>query len=1091
MTIRNIVFLLTLCLASSVGVAAQGTRMLRHPAVSRDSIAFEYASDIWVVSRNGGEARRLTATPGIENDPFFSPDGTKIAFTATVAGNTDIYVMPTSGGEVRRLTFHPGVDRTRGWTPDGRKVIFVSTRVSAPQEAYNRLFSVDAEGGLAEHLPMPRAVSGSYSSDGNRLAFEEISTVFFPGWHEASYWRHYRGGRTHPISIINLADNAVETLPWTNSNDSTPMWVGDTIYFISDRNHTANIFSCKVGSKQVTQLTTHDDFDIMSASAGPDAVVYEQAGYIYFLDAKTGRSRQLNIEVKGDIPWARPQFKKVGDSIRGAVLSPGGVRVAVEARGEIFTVPTAKGDYRNLTNNSGAHDRDPAWSPDGSEIAWFSDASGEYQIMVGEPSGLSEPRAIPLPSTGYFANLQWSPNGQLFLLDDNHGNLWTMDAKTGATTKIDVDEDGDPTRGFDSSWSPDSKWVTYSKNLRSRFRAVFIYSVAEKKTHQITDGLADAISPAFDAGGKYLYFLGSTDYGPRTSWLEMSSIDHPTRRSVYLVVLSSADPSPFLPEAGDEPQNPPTPAAAGAPRPAGPELARIDFGGINQRILPAGVRPADFGNLQAGPAGTVFYTEATTGVPALRLNRYQVRANAAAPFMEGITRYTISADKKKLLYGVGPGRWGVVGTDGLPVPPKVGDGPLNVAQLEMKVDPRAEWANIFRESWRIQREYFYDSKMQGADWEGVYKKYLPLLAHVGHRNDLGYLIAQTGGELTVGHSYLTGPGDIPGEDPVSVGLLGADIKAENGGYRIARIFNGENWNPELRAPLSAPGISVSQGDYILAVNGKPVNTRTDFYSLFENTANRQTVLRVNSKPSADGSRLVTVVPVASEAGLRTRAWVEDNRRLVDKLSGGRLAYVWLPNTGNPGYTSFIRYFYAQQNKEGTVVDERYNQGGQVADFIVNELDRKPMGFFAFRDGNTIFSPISGIYGPKVMLINESAGSGGDALPFYFRLRKLGPMIGTRTWGALVGTLGTPATIDGGGITAPILAFYNMEGKWDVENVGVAPDIEVRISTADFAKGSDPQIERAVTEAMKLLDTNPIKRVPRPAPIDRVTKKPGN
>lgn len=1089
MTKRNIVFTLVLTLAFAAAAIAQGTRMLRHPTVSRDLVAFEYASDIWTVSRGGGDARRLTATPGVEYDPYFSPDGSKIAFSSTVAGNTDVYVVATAGGDAKRLTYHPGVDRVRGWSPDGRKILFSSPRISEPQEAYNRLWTVDVDGGMAEPLPMPRGYTGAYSPDGSRLAFEEISMQFVPQWLEGSYWRHYRGGRTHPISVVNLADNSVEELPWTNSNDSSPMWVGDTIYFISDRNHTANLFSYKVGSKQVTQVTNHDDFDIMSASAGPDAVVYEQAGYIFLLEAKGGKAKQLNIQVTGDLPWAREQFKKVSDSIRAAVLSPGGVRAAFEARGEIFTVPSAKGDYRNLTNSPGSHDRDPVWSPDGTQIAWFSDVSGEYQIMVGEPSGLSAPRAIALPSTGYFSNLEWSPNGQQFVLEDNHNNLWTMDVKTGSAVKIDTDDNGDPTRAMEPSWSPDSKWITYTKNLKSRIRAVFIYSVAEQKTHQLTDGLADATSPAFDAGGKHLYFLASTDFGPHTSWLDMSSLDKPVRRAIYLVVLASGEPSPFLPETGDEPP-PASGGEAAKAKPAAPDTTtKIDFDGISQRILPVSVRPADFGNLVAGPAGTIFYTEATTGVPILKLNRYQIKPGAAAPFLEGITRFTISADRKKLMYGAGPGRWGIVATDAPAV--KVGDGTLNVSQLEMKVDPRAEWANIFRETWRIQREYFYDSKMHGADWEAIYKKYLPLLPYVGHRSDLSYLIAQVGGELTVGHSYLTGPGDVPSEDPVSVGLLGADIKLENGVYRIGRIYNGENWNPELRAPLSAPGINVSEGDYILSVNGKPVDPKIDFYSVFENTANRQTVLRVNNKPSPEGSRLITVVPIASEAGLRTRAWIEDNRRTVDKLSGGRLAYVWLPNTGGPGYTSFIRYFYSQQNKEGTVVDERYNQGGMVADFIVNELDRKPMGFFALRDGSTFYSPISGIYGPKVMLINESAGSGGDALPFYFRVRKLGPLVGTRTWGGLVGTLGTPQTIDGGGITAPILAFYNLEGKWDVENVGIAPDITVRNSTTEFLKGHDTQLERAVAEGLKLLEKDPMKRMPRPDPIDRTSRKAGN
>jgi tricorn protease len=569
----------------------------------------------------------------------------------------------------------------------------------------------------------------------------------------------------------------------------------------------------------------------------------------------------------------------------------------------------------------------------------------------------------------------------------------------------------------------------------------------------------------------------------------MSSIDRPVRRSIYLVVLDATEPSPLLPETGDEPK-PPAPEAAPEPKPspnAKPDV-RIDLNGINQRTLAVDIPAGDYSNLSAAATGTFFYTEPVPGAPgALRLQRYQLKERSVAPFLEGRVRtYSLSADTKKLLYQAADGsnRWGVVGTDR---PAKVGDGPLNVAQLETRVDPRAEWAQIYRETWRIQREYFYDASMHGADWQAVYDKYKPLLSFVGHRADLGYLIAMVGGELTVGHSYLIGAGDVPSEDPVSVGLLGADFVIENGRYRIKRIYNGENWNPELRAPLSAPGIQVSEGDYLLEVNGRPLVPPANPYSLFEATANRQTLIRVSRTPSAEGSRVITVVPVASEDTLRTRAWIENNRRIVDRLSNGKLAYVWLPNTGNPGYTSFTRYYYAQQDKEGAVIDERYNQGGMVADYIVNELDRKLMGYFALRDGKPTTSPIAGIYGPKVMLINESAGSGGDALPFYFRLRKIGPLIGTRTWGGLVGTLVIPPTIDGGGITAPSLAFYNLKGEWDVENIGVAPDIEVEFTPAEVIKGRDPQLERAVQEALKLLEQNPTRRVPRPAPIDRVSR----
>ncbi len=1095
----RLIFALLLFLDISAVVNAQGTRLLRHPTVSRDSIAFEYAGDLWVVARGGGQARRVTSTQGVELDPYFSPDGSQIAYTSTVAGNTDVYVVPTSGGDPKRLTYHPGIDRVRGWTPDGRRVVFASVRTSAPQQSYFRLWTVALDGGLPEPLPMPRAFSASYSPDGRRIAYEEITTAFVPEWYEASMWRHYRGGRTHPISVMNLSDYSVEKLPWSNSNDTLPMWIGNTVYFLSDRDHTMNLFAYSGDTKQVKQLTHHNDFDIMTASAGSDAVVYEQAGYIYLVDAKTEKAQRLDIEVTGDLPWARPQFKKVVSMIRNSALSPTGVRAAFEARGEIFTVPAEKGDYRNLTQSPGAHDRSPAWSPDGAQLAWLSDSSGEYQLMLGDPLGVATPRAIALPSTAFFSAPAWSPDGTQILLPDNHRNLWLIEVAGGKAAKIDTDNYPDPVRSFDATWSPDSKWVAYSKNLPSHLRAIFVYSLAEKKSHQLSDGMADSISPAFDAGGKYLYFLASTNYGPSTGWLEMSSIDRPVRRAIYLAVLNATEPSPLLPETGDEPPRPapreerPEPAPQPTPATARTVNVRIDFDRIGQRIISVNIPAGDYSNLTAGATGSFYYTEpilTTAPVPpSLRLQRYQLKERTAAPFLEGIRSYSLSNDKKKLLYQASAGggtSWGIVATD-RPVPVKVGDGPLNVAQLEMKVDPRAEWEQIYRETWRIQREYFYDPKFHGNDWQAIYEKYRPLLAHVGHRADLGYLIAMVGGELTVGHSYLTGAGDVPSEDPVSVGLLGADFAIENGRYRIKRIYTGENWNPDLRAPLSAPGIQVAEGDYLLEVNGRPLAPPTNPYSLFEGTAGRQTLIRVNKAPSMEGSRVVTVIPVPSEDGLRTRAWIEDNRRLVDRLSNGKLAYVWLPNTAGPGYTYFTRYYYAQQDKDGAIIDERYNHGGQVADYIVNELDRKLMGYFVQRDGQPATSPIAGIYGPKVMIINESAGSGGDALPYMFHLRKLGPMVGTRTWGGLVGTLGVPQTIDGGGITAPILAFYDLSGKWAVENEGVPPDIEVEYTPADVIKGHDPQLERAVQEAMKLLEQNPVKRVPRPASIDRISK----
>jgi tricorn protease len=764
---QRFIFVLAVVACLAAPVAAQGTRLLRHPTVSRDAVAFEYGGDLWVVSRNGGAARRVTSTQGIELDPFFSPDGSQIAYTSTVAGNTDVYVVPAAGGDPKRLTYHPSLDRVRGWTPDGRSVVFASVRTSAPQQAYWRLWTISVDGGLPEPMPMPRAFSVAYAPDGKRVAYEEITTAFIPPWYELSQWRHYRGGRTRPVRLLNLTDNSVEKLPWTNSNDSLPMWIGNTIYFLSDRNHTTNLFAYSINNKQVTQLTRHDDFDIMTASAGADAIVYEQAGYIHLVDAASGKSRQLDIQVAGDFPWARPQFKKVVSMIRNSALSPTGVRAVFEARGEIFTVPTEKGDYRNLTQSSGAHDRSPAWSPDGAQLAWLSDATGEYQLMIGDPLGVTPARSIPLPSTAFFSDPEWSPDGSQIQLQDNHRNLWLVEVASGKATKIDTDNYPDPIRSFDAAWAPDSKWIAYSKNLASHLRAIFVYSLADKKSYQVTDGLADSVSPAFDVNGKYLYFMASTNYGPSTGWLEMSSIDRPVRRAIYLVVLSATEPSPLLPETGDEPQpapsqqappaqpaTPPAQPAAPAPRTV---TVRLEPNGIGQRILAVNLPTGDYANLAAGAAGSFYYTEpiVSTTAPAalapLRLQRYEIRTRAAAPFLEGIRSYSVSADKKKLLYQMAAGggaSWGVVATDR---PAKVGDGPINVGQLEMRVDPAAEWAQIYRETWRVQREHFYDPQFHGADWNAIYEKYRPLLPYVRHRGDLAYLIASVGGELTVGH----------------------------------------------------------------------------------------------------------------------------------------------------------------------------------------------------------------------------------------------------------------------------------------------------------------------------------------------------
>jgi len=1107
---RRLLCALPLLLASVAPAAAQGTRFLRRPTVSHDLVAFEYGGDLWIVPRTGGEARRLTSTPSEETDPQFSPDGSLIAFTAKIAGNSDVYVLPVAGGEPRRLTYHPGADFVRGWTPDGKRVVFASSRGTLPTpgaNSYFRLWTVGVDGGMPEQLAMSRAFTGAYAPDGKHIAYQQIGTAMFASpWAEpqSSQWRRYRGGRTQPVRIMNVADYSEVKLPWTNSNDTDPMWVGNALYFLSDRDGVVNVYSHAADAKTVTQLTHDRDFDIMSASAGPDAIAYEQGGYIHLLNPATGRSEQMNIVVKGDFPWAEPQMKKVASLISNASLSPTGVRTAFEARGDIFTLATGEGGYRNLTQSSGAHERSPAWSPDGTHLAWLSDASGEDQLMIGDQGGEGKPRAIPLPTLAYFADPIWSPDAKHMLFRDTEAKLWVVDVASGKFTTIDSDTYNEPGRGFDAAWSPDSRWVAYSKSLDNQLRAIFLYSLASGKASQLTDDMADAITPSFDAGGKYLYFLASTNYALNSGWLDMSSMERPVRRSIYLAVLGAHDPSPLTPAPADEAERlvghadtasaaPQTakraaahPPAAAPAESASDKRVVIDLDGIQQRIVPLAVPPADYGSLAAGSAGSFFYIEtragASPGEPG-KLLQFQLGDHKPRPFLDGVRSYAVSADGKKILYDAGANHWGVVPTA---QPAKPGDGLLDVDQLEMLVDPKAEWAEIYRETWRTERQFFYDPKMHGNDWKKIYDEYADFVPYVRHRADLGYLIATVGGELTVGHSYLEGEGDVPDTAHTAVGLLGADVTMDHGRFRIQRIYTAGSWNPRLQAPLSAPGLKVAEGDYILEVNGRSITPPENFYSAFIGAEQKKTTLRLSHSPTADGSWTVTVTPIGDDEQLRTQAWIDDNRRLVDKLSGGRLAYVWLPNTSVGGYTAFNRYYFAQQDKQGLVIDERYNQGGSVADYIVDELARKPMGYFARRAGKPITEPMTGIAGPKVMIINESGGSGGDALPYLFREAKIGPLVGTRTWGGLVGTLGDASPVDGGGITAPDLAFYDLKGKWAVENEGVAPDIEVENTTAEDVRGHDTQLERAVAEALKLLEANPVTRVPRPAPIDRVT-----
>jgi tricorn protease len=1080
--VRALLFCCTALL--SLSSAAQGTLLLRQPSVGKQQIVFVHGDDLWVVSREGGDARRLTTAIGAENNPRISADGKWVAFTGQYDGNTDVYVVSIDGGAPQRLTWHPSADIVQGWTADGKQIIFTSDRMGAPT-VNTKFYTVATTGGTPEPMILPFGFTGSMSDDGTLMAFQP-----YRFWDPE--WRNYRGGQAQPIWIFNMKTHeTTKTVQGDRERHTAPVWENGILYFLSEQDYANNVWSYNPKTKAQKQLTFHKDYDVKNLSASNGLLVYEQGARLHSLDIATGKTKPLTIHANGDLNWGRPRWNNItGGALVNASLSPTGKRALFEHRGEVFSVPKENGDWRNITRSTGAADRYPSWSPDGQKIAWFSDASGEYQLMVADQDGLGTAKVYPIPNKKFYYFPSWSPDGKYIAFTDTDYNLWNMDLASGKATLVATDKLAHPNRTMKPVWSPDSKWIAYVQIMENQFKAVKVYNVETNKNNSITDGLSDAISPQWDESGKYLYFLASTDYALSTGWLDMSSYNYPVTRALYMAVLSNETPNPFEPKSDEEPTKPGqekpvlTTKNTGdtvkqvVTKPTGVKV-KIDFDGIDQRIIAVNIPVRDYQDLVAGPEGHVFIAEAIPNENGFVLHRYSIKDRKSIEFVKGIGFASSSFDRKNLLYNSGPS-WFIVNTVAGPARP--GEGRVPTDGMRVYVDPSNEAEQIFKEGWRYQRDFLYVNNTHGAPWNKVYEWYQPWLKHVKHRSDLNYIIDILGGEIAVGHSYTSG-GDFPQVPFIPVGLLGANYTVDKGFFKITKIFTGENWNPELRSPLSGPGMNVKEGEYLVEVDGKPATADMNLYSLFEGTANRQIKIRVNNKPSMEGARLITVVPVANEGGLRSRAWVEDNRRKVDQLSGGKLAYVYVPNTGNPGYTSFNRYYFSQQDKQGAVIDERNNGGGSAADYMIDVMGRKLLGYFNNRvEGHKVSTtPMAGIWGPKVMIINENAGSGGDLLPYMFRKNKIGPLVGTRTWGGLVGTWDTPPFIDGGRMVAPRGGFFDTDGKWAVEGEGIAPDIEVFFDPKALLEGRDLQLERAVQEALKLLKTEGIELKKEPAP----------
>lgn len=1081
-TRTNLIFLafFQLCFYQTFAQNVTDTRLMKSPAISANNIAFIYAEDLWIANKDGSNPRRLTIDQGVESNPVFSPDGSTIAFSAEYDGNTDVYVVPSTGGVPKRLTWHPSWDIVRDFTPDGNNVLFVSRR-SNYTNRHAKLYTTNTAGGQPIELPIPTANNASYSADGKYIAYTPIYEVF-------NQWKNYRGGTQSRIWVYNTSSHEVIEIPKTasGSNDTKPQWVGNSVYFRSDRNGEFNLFSYDLTSQVVTQHTNYDDFPVLNLSTNGNDLIYEQSGYLHLFNTATKTSTKLTIGIAADLLELRTRYVSGDAYIRSASISPSGARAVFDFRGEIITVPAKKGDVANITNSPAVHEKYPQWSPDGKTIAYFSDASGEYELHLKLVDDESV-KSIPVSGTGFYAFLHWSPDSKKLCFVDNGRNIYLADALLGKITKIGSDKLYHPGifRELFGSWSHDSKWVTYTIITETNFESAFVYSVDQDKSFALSDGFSNVTEPIFDPGGKYIYMLASTDAGPVVNWFDQSNQDMEMSNSIYLVTLQKEFVSPLAKENDeengaeeiDEKEN------GDEEKKEDAEPVKIDWDNINNRIIDLPIAPGMYSNLSCSEEGKLFYLSTKPHSKyddPQTIRMYDLKEREDKEIMEA-NWFEIAAGGKKMLF-LNKKSWGI--TD---VGKKPEKGILNTAAIKVKIDPVKEWRNIFNEAWRVNRDYFYDPGMHGLDWDAMKEKYIGFLPDVSCRSDLYRVMQWMFSELAVGHHRFNNKGDrLNKPDVVKGGLLGADYEIAENRYRFSKIFGGLNWTPELRSPLTEPGVNVAVGEYLLAVNRSQVTADQNLYSFFENTAEKIVVLTVGPNANGTDSRKVKVVPVSNEQALRNRDWVEGNIKKVDEATEGQVAYVYVPNTAGAGHEYFKRYFFPQANKKAIIIDERHNGGGQLADYYIDMLKKPYQSHWNFRYGEDMKAPSASIQGPKVMLIDETAGSGGDYLPWMFRKFELGILIGKRTWGGLVGVLGYPEFIDGGSVSAPNVAFWNEDG-FRIENEGVAPDIEIEQWPKDVIQGGDPQLEKAIEVILEELKNNVTEERIRPDYPVRVRK----
>ncbi len=1086
-------------------------RLMRFPDVYKDKVVFSYAGDLWLTTTSGGIARRITTSPGLELFPKFSPDGKWIAFTAQYDGNFNVYVMPSEGGQPRQLTYLPDIGKIPArmgpnnevisWYPDSKRILFLSRR-STFNTWFGQLYTVSIDGGLPVQFPLPKGGLTSFSPDGTKIVYNRIFRNF-------RTWKRYTGGLAQDLWLYDLKANTIEQLTHYPGTDTFPMWHGNTIYFTSDRGpeKRLNLYSYDLSNKKITQLTHYTDFDVMWPSLGPDSIIYENGGYLYLFDLKTHKSRKLTVYLPGDRDQMRRHWENVAKLITAFDLSPEGKRALFTARGDVFTVPAEHGSIRNLTQTPGIQERDATWSPDGRWVAYISDRTGENQLYIRPQKQSGTETQITTDNKVFLLPPVWSPDSTKLLYADSTLHLYYVDIHDKKPVLIDQGHYADLT---DYVWSPDSKWVAYAKADSNQNEAIYLYSLADKRIAPVTTSFTNSWNPAFDPGGKYLYFLSNRTYNEVLGVYD-TEFSNPKATGIFAVTLRADLPSPFAPRSDEATVEKPKSAAEKKAEAEKKEKSeeealknfRIDLAGIEGRVVGLPIPSGNYQDLQANKENVFYVSMPTMGLsgplpgqsPAVHIFNMEKRKDSV--LLAGATNYTLSFDGKKLLYsgpraplpgandlfaeGGSAHTYGIV--DAKPPekgPQHVGAGALNLASMQMDVDPPAEWKEIFNDVWRQERDYFFEKSMNGVDWAAVREKYAALLPYVADRFDLNYILGEMIGELGNSHTYVGG-GDYPDLHPVNVGLLGVDFEADtaSGYYRFKKIYPGQNWDPAVRSPLTEPGVKVKEGDYLLAVNGRPLRLPENPYKPFVNTADQDVTLTINSKPTTDGSWDVMVKTISSEFRLRELNWIETNREKVDKATNGKVGYVYLPDMEDVGLNEFVRQYFPQIRKEGIIFDVRYNGGGFVDQIILEHLRRILVAMESARNWKSNTVPDNVFYGYMADLSNRYTASDGDFFTYFFKKYKLGPVIGERTWGGVRGIRGYIPEVDGGYFTRPEFSLYGLDSQWIIENHGVEPDIKVDNRPDLVVKGQDPQLERAIEYLMKEIQEHPKKLPPRP------------